>query len=120
MYISVVLKACCPSRINLRRTLAIYTCLVLKRVARVRNRKHILVYLVLKRVFRVEKTEMYYLHCSTCNPSGMEGNIHFAPVVKSCCTSGVETGVESNILYIDVTCCMCGNTPSGPGCSKPD
>ena len=28
--------------------------------------------------------------------------MNILPVLKSCCTSGVETGVESNILYTDV------------------
>ena len=56
---------------------ATYAYLVLKRVAHAKL-KEIFVRLVLKRVFRVEKKAMYHLHCSTCNPSGMEGNVHFA------------------------------------------
>ena len=55
----------------------LYVYLVLKHVVHAKQ-KEIFVYLVLKRVFWVEKTGMYYLHRSTCNPSGMEGNVHFA------------------------------------------
>ena len=92
---------------------AIYTSLVLKRVARVEQkatcvylglkrvahakRKEIFVYLVvLKRVFRVEKKAMYHLHCSTCNPSGMEGNVHFP-----CCKIALPkwSGKQHTLLY---------------------
>ena len=55
----------------------LYVYLVLKHVVHAKQ-KEIFVYLVLKRVFWVEKTGMYYLRRSTCNPSGMEGNVHFA------------------------------------------
>ena len=56
---------------------ATYVYLVLKRVAHAK-RKEIFVYLVLKRVVRVETKATYYLHCSTCIPSGTECNVHFA------------------------------------------
>ena len=74
MYASLVLKRVAW----MRNKKYIYVYLVLKRVAHA-NWKEIFVYLVvLKRVFWVEKKAMYHLHCSTCNPSGMEGNVHFA------------------------------------------
>ena len=79
---------CCLNRIEvntslvLKRTVrveqkATYVYLVPKRVAHTK-RKEIFVYLVLKRVVRVGKKATYYLHCSTCIPSGTEGNVHFA------------------------------------------
>ena len=56
---------------------------------------------------------MYHLHYLTCNQLEWKA-MYIPPVLKSCCACGVETGVESNILYTDVylprsnVCCTCG------------
>ena len=108
MYIYLVLKACCPSRINysrmennvysprsrccLNRMEAIVTQVALKamyislvrkaccpsRINYTRMESNVYVYLVLKRVVRVETKAMHHFHCSTCIPSGTEGYVHFA------------------------------------------
>ena len=74
--------------------------------------KEIFVYLILKHVFRVEKKALYHLHCSTCNLSGMEDDVHFvfpkrnrkqcniSLILKSCNPSGTQ----SDTIFLVLKC----------------
>ena len=136
MFISLILKACCPIRINPRKTESnIYFPRSKACCPSAEQKAHICLPRSKACCPCETRRNICLARSKACFPSGQDSNVSFpllnwlvtrvewkamyiSGVLKSCCTSGVEARVGSNILYTDVylpcwkAWCMFGNTPS--------